>query len=308
MKVLFFGAGVLGSLYAAKLHDSGIETALVARGRRYQDIKEHGVVLEHFTKKERSVSDVRVLDAMPEDEYFDLCVVLVQYGQLKDAAAALGKNKLIPTFLIMANYLEKLDWLNPVLGNGRVLFGHVNAGGERDGHVVKYMTAEYMTLGEPDGSKTERLKAAADLFRKTGFPVKLCSNIDAWKMHHVALVTPMCNALYVNDTCNYTLARNKHDVKRSVLGARKAMDVLVSLGFPIYPRKLLMMKIIPVSLLTRLFSLVLAKEVMDIGGARHAKNARDEMFQLSSGLIKLADRAGKQAPVLRQLHREAHGS
>lgn len=48
MKFLIFGAGVLGSLYAARLHEAGIETALVARGQRYKDIKEHGIVLESF--------------------------------------------------------------------------------------------------------------------------------------------------------------------------------------------------------------------------------------------------------------------
>ena len=32
MRILFFGAGVLGSLYAARLHEAGTEVILVARG------------------------------------------------------------------------------------------------------------------------------------------------------------------------------------------------------------------------------------------------------------------------------------
>lgn len=39
MKVLFFGAGVLGSLYAAKLHEAGTNVTLVARGSRYEELK-----------------------------------------------------------------------------------------------------------------------------------------------------------------------------------------------------------------------------------------------------------------------------
>ncbi len=39
-KVLFFGAGVLGSVYAAKMYDAGIDVTVVARGKRLKDIKE----------------------------------------------------------------------------------------------------------------------------------------------------------------------------------------------------------------------------------------------------------------------------
>ena len=52
MKFLFFGAGVLGSLYAAKLREAGMDVTLVARGSRYEDLKKHGVVLEGFKTKE----------------------------------------------------------------------------------------------------------------------------------------------------------------------------------------------------------------------------------------------------------------
>lgn len=41
-KVLFFGAGVLGSLYAARLHKAGSDVTILARGQRFKDIKEHG--------------------------------------------------------------------------------------------------------------------------------------------------------------------------------------------------------------------------------------------------------------------------
>ncbi|WP_241080673.1 ketopantoate reductase family protein [Natranaerofaba carboxydovora] len=34
MKVLFFGAGVLGSLYAAKMKEAGLDVTIVARGNR----------------------------------------------------------------------------------------------------------------------------------------------------------------------------------------------------------------------------------------------------------------------------------
>jgi hypothetical protein len=46
--MLFFGAGVLGSVYAARLHEAGVDVTVLARGRRLADIREHGIVLEEF--------------------------------------------------------------------------------------------------------------------------------------------------------------------------------------------------------------------------------------------------------------------
>jgi len=39
MKYVFFGAGVLGSVYAAKLHETGADVTVVARSKRLEDIK-----------------------------------------------------------------------------------------------------------------------------------------------------------------------------------------------------------------------------------------------------------------------------
>ena len=45
MKILFFGAGPLGSFYAHLLHEKGVDVTVLARGERYDWIKENGLVL-----------------------------------------------------------------------------------------------------------------------------------------------------------------------------------------------------------------------------------------------------------------------
>ena len=45
MKILVIGAGPLGSLLAARLFQGGHNVVLLARGKRIQELKKHGVVL-----------------------------------------------------------------------------------------------------------------------------------------------------------------------------------------------------------------------------------------------------------------------
>ena len=90
-----------------------------------------------------------------------------------------------------------------------------------------------------------------------------------------------------------------------VKGTREAFEVLKALGFPIEPKKMRQLNLLPDFLLIALFRLVFGMKIMDIGGARHARNAREEMVQLSEEFLALADSAGMKVSTLRELHQYA---
>jgi 2-dehydropantoate 2-reductase len=47
MKILVYGAGVLGSVYAAYLQKAGHDVSILARGQRLVNLRKAGIVLEH---------------------------------------------------------------------------------------------------------------------------------------------------------------------------------------------------------------------------------------------------------------------
>jgi 2-dehydropantoate 2-reductase len=55
MKTLFFGAGPIGSLYAHRLYQAGVDVTILARGDRYDFIKQNGLILKSgYTGNEES--------------------------------------------------------------------------------------------------------------------------------------------------------------------------------------------------------------------------------------------------------------
>jgi len=64
MKILFYGAGVLGSLYAARLQGAGQEVSILARGQRLADIREHGIFLEDGDTGKRTTTRVKAVDRL----------------------------------------------------------------------------------------------------------------------------------------------------------------------------------------------------------------------------------------------------
>ena len=305
LKILFFGAGVLGSVYAAKMHEAGLDVTIVARGQRFEDIREHGIVLEQFNTNKQTITPVKVVDRMPRDEYFDVCVVPIQRTQVEAALPTLATNPHIPSFLFMHNTVEGFADLVEALGQDRVLIGHANLGGERNGHIIHYMQSQNMTMGELDGKETERLRQIAAAFKKAGFGVEFNKNMDAWKRYHMALGCPMVNAMYMAGSCNYRLSRNREALRKFIRGMRESFQVLKAHGYPVEPKKMRQLAALPDFLLLPLFKFVFGMKIMDIGGARHARNAREEMVQLSEEFLALADSAGIEVPTLRELHRTA---
>jgi 2-dehydropantoate 2-reductase len=308
LRALVFGAGVLGSFYAARLAEAGHDVTVVARGRRHRDLVEHGVVLEIFDTQERRTVPVRVVDRMPRDARFDVCLVLVRKTQLAEALPVLATGTGVAAFLFMVNTAEGPQAMIDAVGRERVLLGFANAGGERDGHLVRVMEAKRkgVTLGELDGIRSERLERVASAFRDAGFRVDFSADMDAWLRYHVALVGPFANALYLAGADNVALANDPATVRLALRAVREAVGVVRAHGFVFEPRALRLLAWLPDAVLVPLLRRVIALPIMDIGGVRHAVAARDEMAALNEELFALARAAGIEVPAMTELHRRAN--
>ncbi len=81
----------------------------------------------------------------------------------------------------MVNTAEGPEAMIDALGRERVILGFANAGGERDGHLVRLMVAKSkaVTMGELDGSRSQRLRRLQPAFKSGGFPIEISRNMDA---------------------------------------------------------------------------------------------------------------------------------
>ncbi len=61
MKILVYGTGPLGSLFAARLQTAGHDVSILARGQRLIDLREHGIVLEDALTGARTTTYVTVV-------------------------------------------------------------------------------------------------------------------------------------------------------------------------------------------------------------------------------------------------------
>jgi 2-dehydropantoate 2-reductase len=306
MNILIYGAGVLGSLYAARLHQAGHNVSIVARGQRLADLREHGIVIEDALTGQQTTTRVNIVASLAPDDAYDLVIVLVRKYQVASILPALAANQHTPNVLFMTNNAAGADTYVAMLGRKRVLLGFPGAGGVRDGYIIRTALVskrvQATTLGELDGLVTPRLEKIAAAFQQAGFPIAISHNMDAWLKTHVALVSPIANALYLAGGDNYRLARTRDGLVLIVRAIREGLRVSQARNIPITPTRLNIFAQLPKPLLVALLSYSFNTEFATIGLAGHANTARDEMQWLADEFRTLARATPIPTPAIDRLY------
>ena len=70
VKILIFGAGVIGSLYGALLAEAGYEVSVYARGRRLESMSQDGLLVKYKGKIRKA--SVKVLSRLEAEDRYEL--------------------------------------------------------------------------------------------------------------------------------------------------------------------------------------------------------------------------------------------
>lgn len=239
MRILVFGAGVLGSLYAARLHGAGHDVTLFARGDRLKALNANGVQLEQAVTGVKETVRVPVVGVVGAEIAYDVVLVFVRGDQLATASRSLAEQRVSGSLLFMVNNPAGFEPLSRTVGAERLMLGLAGAGGYREGDTVKYVVLprflQPTTLGEPDGSETARIRAAGAAMRSAGFPVVISRSMDAWYKYHAAWVTPVAYAIYAARAAGSSLAERPDLLRELVDATRELWRALGNLGHKLTP-------------------------------------------------------------------------
>jgi len=251
VKLLVYGAGVLGSRFAARLHEAGQDVALLARGERLAALRRHGVQLAEGDSPDIRRVPVPIVEH-PAGGY-DLTAVFVRTHQVDAVLQSLAG--LDGDVLFLLNWAAGPEPLGAVIGPGRVLLGFGADGGTMDGDVVRYRPASRLTrlvptpIGEPDGRRTPRLDRIVGTFRAAGINAKPEPRVDAWLKTHAAFEVPLGQAVLAAGG-PAALAADPAAVRRMI---RRIRQSLAALPVAPVPRGFAALRTLPEGLLVAVF-------------------------------------------------------
>lgn len=93
MKILVYGAGVLGCNLARNLFRAGKDVTLLARGNWAEEIRKNGLRVKDKFSPRTSVSRIPVVTALAPDAAYDVIFVVLRYTQLDSVLDTLRTNR-----------------------------------------------------------------------------------------------------------------------------------------------------------------------------------------------------------------------
>ena len=93
MKILVFGAGVLGCNLARNLFRAGKDVTLLARGKWAEEIRENGLRIKDKFSPRVSVSRVPVVTELKPEDSYDVVFVVLRYTQLDSILDTLRESR-----------------------------------------------------------------------------------------------------------------------------------------------------------------------------------------------------------------------
>lgn len=292
MKLLVYGAGVTGSLFAARMHEAGHDVSLLARGDRLADLRRHGV--------RRAVEDSPDVERVPVPVVehpaggYDLITVFTRAHQVDEVLKSLAGVEGDVLFLL--NWAAGPEPLGAVIGHERVLLGFPVDGGTMDGDVVRYRAASPLTrlvatsIGEPDGRRTPRVDRIVRTFRGAGINAKAEPRMDAWLKTHAAFEVPLGQAVEAAGG-PVALAGDPAAVRAMLHLMRRN---LAALPMPLVPRGFVALQTLPAGLLVAVLRRFLrSRTAVQSGLSSTSPAAAAELERLAEQLRALT--AGPQA-------------
>ncbi len=306
MRILIYGAGVIGSIFAGKLALSGNDVTVLARGRRYEEIENSGIVLVNPRTLEVEQVPVSVIDTLFPNDQYDYIMVTMQRTQVYDILPSLSKNCSLNIVFVVNTAGGYDEWVASV-GKDRLMVGFPAAGGERKEGKVYYFIGKGIqrsfqttTFGEYSGERTERIEILIRLFNQAKIPSVYCKDMDAWQKTHVALVSNIANALYGFDCDNYKLGSSYKNVRQMVIGIKEGRKVLQKNGIRPTPSKLFWLDL-PTIVLTVIFSIFMKTKLAETTMAKHCAVAKPEMVFLQEEFDELINKSGIETPEINGL-------
>ena len=260
MKIAVVGAGAIGGYLGAKLALAGVDVTFIARNRNLAAINARGFRLIQEDGSALHAAKVRAVEHMADAGPQDAVLLTLKAHQVRDVLPGLralfGPKTMVVTMLngVPWWYFHKLA--GPYEGRAvtsvdpdgaiaaaidaeRIIGSVVYPAAELvEPGVVRVIEGNRFTLGEPDGSRSERVEALSQVFMKAGFKSPVARDIRAelwiklWGNLSFNPISALTHAT-LEDICRFPLTRTLVErmmTEAQAVGEKLGIEFKISLA------------------------------------------------------------------------------
>lgn len=277
---MIFGAGVIGSMYALRFAQYGLDVTMLARGKRLDALKRNGLRYnDNGTIKQISIKTIEKLE---NDDIYDFIFVPVRYDQAESALTVI-KNNQSKSIVTLTNTIGYDSWLE-IVGD-RLLPGFPGAGGDikEDVLYAQFGSEKHQgtIFGEINGLTTERVKELAQIFESVDLHYEIQKDIQAFHISHTALAI-VNKHFYTNDgMVDLESARSVSTLSKIAADIKQNINLIEQAGIPVIPPETKALGELPENDIISHYHQMLSNDfIIDVKLGNHAVSQKAEIMLL----------------------------
>ncbi|MHA6530930.1 ketopantoate reductase family protein [Paenibacillus sp. BAC0078] len=239
MKILVYGAGVLGSYLAHVLVRGGNDVTILARGRRFEELQKNGNVIRHYFQLYTTTDKVAVINELRPEDIYDLIFVVMKYPDFQSVLPALAANHSNHVILVgnnaapqaMQNYLQANS---PV--EKKVAFGfQVNGGWRESGRMINVRGYKVQMIIGGLGEELPWRAVIDQAFVNANYTLTYHHDMDEWLKSHYIMILPLNFIASSYDGDLRKAAKDSKLLMHVISAVDEGNQVLEHLGYTVTP-------------------------------------------------------------------------
>lgn len=297
MKILIYGAGVIGCTYGWQLAKTGYNISVLVRKGKKEYIEKNGINIycTDFRNNEKVTETVlfhpTVTENLTADNDFEYIIVTTKSLHLEEILPILKESSGKAHILFFQNvWQDDLKKISKYLTPEQYFFGFpFMAGGGRDkkgiNAIISCSQYSKTMLGEISGKVTPRIQKITNVMSEAGMNPFISSQIVTWLIPHYAFIACISAGIIKSGGTMNAFISKPAIIKETTLSIREGFHICSKLGVNPKKEKVNRLYYLPLIISTLIIRKVFNDEAMQTMFDEYLKNSIEEIKMMTEKII-----------------------
>jgi 2-dehydropantoate 2-reductase len=311
MKILIYGAGIVGCTYGWQLSEAGHDVSILVRKGNRSQVEESGIAIHctDFRRGQRQVKQIvfhpKVIEKLSSENDYEYIIVSTNNLNLKEVLPVLGESVGKAHILFFQNIWDDFDAIASYLSPEQYFFGFpFMVGGGRDNKSIRSAISglkySHTPLGELNGEITPRVQKMAKALEEASLKPIISTQIKVWLVTHYAVAAGL-SAGIMKAGGGKAFANDSKIIRETIKAIREGFEVCAKRGINPKTEKANKLYYLPLFISVPIAKKVYANEALSIMFDGHTRHSPDEMKKMFEDLIDSGKEYNINMPFLMHL-------
>jgi 2-dehydropantoate 2-reductase len=314
MKILIYGAGIIGSTYGWQLSKAGHDVTVLVRQGKKQQVVENGITIHcsDFRSGQKQIEQIvfrpNVIEELTPENDFEYIFVSTNCLHLKEVLPVLSSSAGKANILFFQNMWDDFDEISKYLSPQQYFFGFpFMVGGGRDDKsiysAVSGLKQSSTPLGELNGEVTPRVQKLAKAFEEANLKPQISQQIKTWLITHYAVAGALSGGI-MKAGSGKAFAQNSVIIRETIKAIREGFNVCSSRNINPKTEKANKPYYLPLFFIIPILKKIYGSESLCLMFNGHTKHSPDEMKKMLEDIIEYGERGKVKMPYLKRLQKD----